>query len=106
MSTQPRMSQVLPKTELAVMFHILLHLPDSMFRWNAVRNFWGFFCERYFSYPRPGFCARTCMWRLVHMRERARAYNCIHTCVRADVCAGPWGGSSATSITATWPPRI
>ena len=37
---------VLPKTELAVMFHVLLHVPDAMYRWNAVRNFWGFFGER------------------------------------------------------------
>lgn len=40
---------VLPKTEMAVMFHALLHVPDAMFRWNAVRNFWGFFGERYGS---------------------------------------------------------
>jgi len=41
---------VLPKTELSVMFHILLHVPDAMFRWNAVRNFWGFFGERMMGY--------------------------------------------------------
>lgn len=37
----------LPKTEHAVMFHILMHIPDLMYRWNAVRNFWNFFGERY-----------------------------------------------------------
>ena len=36
----------LPKTELAVMFHVLLHVPDSIYRWNNVRNFWSFFGER------------------------------------------------------------
>ena len=36
-----------PKTEMAVMFHILLHVPDAIYRWNNVRNFWSFFGERY-----------------------------------------------------------
>jgi hypothetical protein len=35
-----------PKTELAVMFHVLAHIPDSIYRWNNVRNFWAFFGER------------------------------------------------------------
>jgi hypothetical protein len=38
--------QVLPKTELAVMFHVLMHVPDATWRWNDARNFWGFFGER------------------------------------------------------------
>ena len=37
---------VLPRTELPVMMHILLHVPDCMYRWNAVRNYWSFFGER------------------------------------------------------------
>ena len=36
----------LPRTELPVMFHLLLHVPDAIYRWNAVRNFWTFFGER------------------------------------------------------------
>ena len=36
----------LPRTELAVMFHVLSHVPDCVFRWNSVRNFWCFFGER------------------------------------------------------------
>ena len=35
-----------PRTELAVMFHILLHVPDSIYRWGSARNFWCFFGER------------------------------------------------------------
>lgn len=35
-----------PKTEMAVMFHVLLHIPDGIYRWNNVRNFWSFFGER------------------------------------------------------------
>jgi hypothetical protein len=34
------------KTELAVMFHVLLHIPDGIYRWNNVRNLWAFFGER------------------------------------------------------------
>jgi hypothetical protein len=37
----------LPKTERAVMFHILVHVPDAIYRWNSTRNFWCFFGERY-----------------------------------------------------------
>ena len=36
----------MPRTEMPVMFHILVHIPDSIYRWNSVRNFWGFFGER------------------------------------------------------------
>jgi hypothetical protein len=36
-----------PKTELAVMFHVLMHIPDGIYRWNNVRNFWSFFGERF-----------------------------------------------------------
>ena len=41
---------VLPTTELAVMFHILLHVPAAIRRWNSVRNFWSFFVERTMGY--------------------------------------------------------
>ena len=37
---------VLPITELAVVLHIMLHIPDCMYRWNSIRNFWSFFGER------------------------------------------------------------
>jgi hypothetical protein len=39
-----------PVTELAVMFHALLHVPDCIYRWNSVRNFWSFFGERCMGY--------------------------------------------------------
>ena len=38
---------VLPLTEMTAIFHILLHVPDAIYRWNSVRNFWCFFGERY-----------------------------------------------------------
>lgn len=39
--------RVLPSTELSVLFHILVHVPQMVNRWNGVRNFWCFFGERY-----------------------------------------------------------
>ena len=30
--------------------HMLMHVPDLIFRWNAVRNMWCFFNERYKHY--------------------------------------------------------
>ena len=41
-----RCEQVFPRTELCVMLHILIHVPDSIYRWNNVRNTWAFFGER------------------------------------------------------------
>ena len=34
----------LPRTEMSVMFHILVHVPDCMYRWNSARNFWSACC--------------------------------------------------------------
>lgn len=36
----------LPRTELPVMLHLMAHVPDAIYRWNQVRNFWCFFSER------------------------------------------------------------
>jgi hypothetical protein len=41
---------VIPATELAVMFHIIIHVPDCVYRWNNVRNYWSFFGERIMGY--------------------------------------------------------
>ena len=38
--------RLFPKTELAIIFHIMVHVPDLIFRWNNIRNFWAFFGER------------------------------------------------------------
>ena len=66
-----RCESVLPKTELAVMFHVLLHVPDAMYKWNAVRNFWAFFGERMMGY----------YIRFIHNRDLA-AENIVTSCVR------------------------
>ena len=39
----------IPRTELSPIFHIILHLPDAIYRWGCVRNFWCFWGERYNS---------------------------------------------------------
>jgi hypothetical protein len=35
-----------PGTELSIAIHELIHIPDHMYRWNAVRNYWCFVVER------------------------------------------------------------
>ena len=37
---------LLPATEAPPMFHVLMHVPDAIYRWNSPRNFWSFFGER------------------------------------------------------------
>ena len=37
---------VIPKTELSIVLHILVHCPDSIYRWGSLRNGWSFFGER------------------------------------------------------------
>jgi len=36
-----------PLTELSMFVHEILHVPEFVFRWNAVRNFWCFVTERF-----------------------------------------------------------
>jgi hypothetical protein len=86
---------VLPATELSVLFHILIHVPDTIHRWNNVRNYWCFFGERYptahisthihtsmyiwvppctFGYPHNTNCYFRCMGyfvRFIHNRDLA-----------------------------------
>jgi hypothetical protein len=35
-----------PLTEAAICIHIIMHVPEAIFRWNSVRNFWAFHGER------------------------------------------------------------
>ena len=52
---------ILPATEMPVMLHILLHVPDCIYRWNSVRNYWSFFGERMMGY----------IIRFIHNRDLA-----------------------------------
>jgi hypothetical protein len=36
-----------PHSELCMMIHELIHIPEAVFRWNHPRNYWAFFSERY-----------------------------------------------------------
>jgi hypothetical protein len=35
-----------PGTELSIGIHELIHVPDFLWRWNSVRNYWCFVVER------------------------------------------------------------
>lgn len=51
----------LPATELMLLLHELLHMPDAIARWNNLRNFWAFFGERYHICPLTlNICPRLC----------------------------------------------
>jgi hypothetical protein len=39
-----------PDSELSPVNHDLIHVPNSVYRWNSVRNFWAFFNERYIKW--------------------------------------------------------
>jgi hypothetical protein len=62
---------VLPRTDLPVMLHVLLHVPEAIHRWNAVRNYWSFFTERCAGY----------LIRFIHNRDLA-AENIMTAAVR------------------------
>jgi hypothetical protein len=40
------MERDFPHTELSIAIHELIHVPDFIYRWNAVRNYWCFVVER------------------------------------------------------------
>ena len=39
-----------PGTELSIAIHIMIHIPDFLWRWNSVRNYWCFVVERLVGY--------------------------------------------------------
>ena len=45
-----KFENVIPPTELCVMLHVLLHVPDMVYKWNSMRNYWSFFGERTMGY--------------------------------------------------------
>ena len=36
-----------PETELSIFVHEILHVPEFVYRWNGVRNYWCFASERF-----------------------------------------------------------
>jgi hypothetical protein len=41
-----KLERDLPATELSIAIHELIHVPDFLWRWNSVRNYWCFVVER------------------------------------------------------------
>jgi hypothetical protein len=41
-----KLERDLPGTELSIAIHELIHVPDFLWRWNSVRNYWCFVVER------------------------------------------------------------
>jgi hypothetical protein len=42
-----KLERVLPAMFFGISLHLLLHLPDCIYRWNHVRNYWCFASERF-----------------------------------------------------------
>jgi hypothetical protein len=81
----------LPVTEQSVLFHVFVHLPDVMYRWNNPRNYWSFFGER-------------CINNVVFHFSLTR---CLHP--RDNMCqqlsTDAWASSFDTCTTVTWQSR-
>jgi hypothetical protein len=41
------MERDFPLSELSIFVHEILHVPEFVYRWNSVRNFWCFTTERF-----------------------------------------------------------
>lgn len=80
-----KVEAIIPPTELAVMFHVLLHVPDCIYRWNSARNYWAFFGERCMGY----------FIRFVHNKDLA-AENIMTAYVRLRVILASAPGSILT----------
>jgi hypothetical protein len=42
-----KMERDFPLSELSIFVHEILHVPEFVYRWNSVRNFWCFATERF-----------------------------------------------------------
>lgn len=73
-----------PRTEMAVMFHILLHVPDAIYKWNNVRNFWSFFGERFVPTSSDVCTHSHCCFHITNRRSDVCTHS--HCCfINADV---------------------
>lgn len=59
---------VLPVSELPVLMHTLVHVPDCVYRWGKVRNFWSFFGER--------LLILMCVYVIICGKLPAASYSC------------------------------
>jgi hypothetical protein len=60
----------LPPMFFDILLHELLHIPESIARWNHVRNYWAFASERYTQHT----CTRVCCMEL-YINSVFYAYN-------------------------------
>ena len=94
-----------PRTEMAVMFHILLHVPDAIYRWNNVRNFWSVFGERYQTRSHISFASTyvgLMSYCICSRRFTLFDVNLTSFLYIICYCVGLWATLFASSTTATW----
>lgn len=52
-----------PPVVHALIVHLIVHIPDCIYRWNSVRNWWAFATERYVEWRSSGGPRCVC-WKL------------------------------------------
>jgi len=79
-----------PLTELSIFVHEILHVPEFIYRWNAVRNYWCFTTERFVGWMKTFVKNRSLsVENMVHLSSRSMHYvqhslierkqnNCLH----------------------------
>ena len=65
-----------PESELSIFIHEVLHLPDCIYYWNSVRNFWCFVTERFVGYCK-GFIKNRCLYIENLVRSRYIMYTLL-----------------------------
>jgi hypothetical protein len=99
-----KIESVVPTTELAVMLHILLHVADCTYKWNAVRNWWSFFGERCVLY----MISRDITWLVIISRNITWYHVGIYNITQYHVfflISGAWVTSSGSFTTGTLLPK-
>ena len=68
-----------PITELSIFVHEILHVPEFVYRWNAVRNYWCFVTERF-----VGWMKRFVKNRSLSLENMVTF--CVLLCIRTFFC--------------------
>ena len=70
-----------PASELSYFVHEIVHLADFLFRWNNVRNYWCFVCERFVGYVK-GFVKNRhlALENLVHVPKQIISWHVLIIC--------------------------
>ena len=74
-----------PGTELSIAIHELIHIPDFLLRWNAVRNYWGFVVERLVGFMKTFIKNRALP--VANMVHTSCAECMLTWCLYVSVCA-------------------